>query len=160
MQAYKRLKTDKKLVVAGGASHSKEYEKFLKTLVEDNKGIIFTGHVEGRELSELFSNAYTYVLPSEVEGMPIALLEAMSYGQCVIASDINENLEVLEDKGFSFISGDIESLYDILAYTDAHPQEVAAQKMMAEQYILSQYDWDRISYETEEIYKGVLKDKV
>ncbi len=160
IQAYNKLDTDKKLVIAGGASHSEEYEKFLKALAGDNRGIIFTGHVADRELSELFSNAYTYVLPSEVEGMPIALLEAMSYGQCVIASDIDENVEVMEDKGLSFTSGDIDSLYEMLAYADAHPREVSARKMMAEQYILRKYDWDRISYETEEVYRSVLRHKV
>lgn len=159
IQAYQRLVTDKKLVIAGGTSHSGEYEKLLRDLAAGNEKIVFTGHVDGQELKELFTNAYAYVLPSEIEGMPIALLEAMSYGQCVIASDIDENLEVMEDKGLTFVSKSVESLYDILAYVDSNPMEVACRKQIAEQYILQKYDWDRICIETEELYRSILQKK-
>lgn len=80
VEAYKRVKTDKKLVIAGGASDTDKFLQELKTMVGDN--VIFTGFVSGRTLDELYSNAYIYCLPSDLEGMPLSLLEAMSYGNC------------------------------------------------------------------------------
>lgn len=70
-----------------------------------NDQIIFTDFVGGRDLEELFSNAYAFVLPSDVEGMAISLLEAMSYGNCCLVSDIPENTEVVEDQALTFQKG-------------------------------------------------------
>ena len=80
IQAYKELDTDKKLIIAGGSSDSSEHMQELQSLAGDDPRIIFTGFVQGRILEELYSNAYVYVLPSDLEGMPLSLLEAMSYG--------------------------------------------------------------------------------
>lgn len=101
-----RLKGDKKLVVAGGNSHSDEYYNGVLKSIEGDSSIIATGFVQGKELKELFSNAYAYVLPSTVEGMPISLLEALSYGLPCLTSDIPENKEVLSGEGLTFKSGD------------------------------------------------------
>ena len=68
----------------------------------DDPNIIFTGFVSGQTLEEIYSNAYVYVLPSKLEGMPLSLLEAMSYGNCVIGSDIAEIADVVEDKAILF----------------------------------------------------------
>lgn len=78
IEAFKSIQTDKKLVIAGGASDTDEYMERLKKLAAGDKRIIFTGFVQGRILEELYSNAYVYVLPSDLEGMPLSLLEAMS----------------------------------------------------------------------------------
>lgn len=83
IEAYKHLPTDKKLVIAGGASDSQEYFDELREMAKDDDRVIFLGFVQGQLLAELYSNAYTYVLPSDVEGMPLSLMEAMSYGCCV-----------------------------------------------------------------------------
>ncbi len=79
IQAYRKIKTDKKLVIAGGISDTAEYGKELKELSKGDERIIFTGFVQGRVLEELYSNSYLYCLPSDLEGMPLSLLEAMSY---------------------------------------------------------------------------------
>ncbi len=157
IQAYNKLETRRKLVIAGSISHSEEYGNYLKNIAGKNNSILFAGHVEGRELQELFTNAYAYILPSEVEGLSIALLEAMSYGQCVIASNIVENTEVIGDKGWTFRNKDIESLYGMLAFADSNPEKVAMQKQKAEEYILGRYSWDKVSLETLEIYKSILQ---
>ena len=75
------MKTDKKLVIAGGSSDTDSFERELKDLAKNDERIIFTGFVQGSLLDELYSNAYIYTLPSDLEGMPLSLLEAMSYGK-------------------------------------------------------------------------------
>ena len=81
-----------------------ELVKELKEKASDDNRILFTGFVQGRVLEELYSNAYLYILPSNLEGMPLSLLEAMSYGNCCVVSDIAECTEVVEDKAAVFPS--------------------------------------------------------
>ena len=99
IDAYIGLKTDKRLVIAGGASDTDRYARELEQKALPDGRIIFTGFVQGQLLEELYSNAYVYVLPSDLEGMPISLLEAMSYGNCCVVSDIPECTEVVEGPG-------------------------------------------------------------
>jgi glycosyltransferase involved in cell wall biosynthesis len=101
LKAFKEIDTDKRLVIAGGSSHTDEYMEEIKRLAEQDNRVLMTGFVQGELLEELYSNAYIYVLPSDVEGMPISLLEAMSYGNCCLISDIAENMEVIADAGQS-----------------------------------------------------------
>lgn len=103
-------KKNKKLVIAGGSSHSDRYFDSIKLKCMNDLSIVMTGFVSGNELNELFSNAYLYVLPSDVEGMPMSLLEALSYGNVCLVSDIPENTEVINDKCFTFKKGSVEDL--------------------------------------------------
>ena len=80
VEAFKNVKTDKKLVIAGGSSDTDSFTEELKELAKGDDRILFTGFVQGAMLGELYSNAYIYTLPSDLEGMPLSLLEAMSYG--------------------------------------------------------------------------------
>ena len=98
VEAFKNVKTDKKLVIAGGSSDTDSFTEELKELAKGDDRILFTGFVQGAMLGELYSNAYIYTLPSDLEGMPLSLLEAMSYGNCCLVSDIPECAEVVEDK--------------------------------------------------------------
>ena len=100
VEAFKNIKTDKKLVIAGGSSDTDSFMEELKELAKGDDRILFTGFVQGAMLDELYSNAYIYTLPSDLEGMPLSLLEAMSYGNCCLVSDIPECAEVVEDKAF------------------------------------------------------------
>ena len=97
VEAFKNVKTDKKLVIAGGSSDTDSFTEELKELAKGDDRILFTGFVQGAMLGELYSNAYIYTLPSDLEGMPLSLLEAMSYGNCCLVSDIPECAEVVED---------------------------------------------------------------
>lgn len=101
-QGFSAGKTEKKLVIAGGASDTAAYMEQLKELAAGDERIVFTGFVQGRRLQELYSNAYVYVLPSDLEGMPLSLLEAMSYGNCCLTSDIPECAEVIGNHGITF----------------------------------------------------------
>lgn len=157
IEAYNKIKTDKKLIIAGGSSHSSKYVEKIKSMSKGNGNIILTGFVEGNELKELYSNAYIYVLPSEIEGMPISLLEAMSFGQTAIVSDIKENTDVINQYGWKFESKNPESLAEILTYVVQNPIMVASNRIKAQNYVLQQFNWDRISNQLEKIYIGVCK---
>ena len=128
IDAYKRAALPKKLVIAGGSSHSGEYYEDLKIMAGENKNIIFTNFVGGRELEELYSNAYFFVLPSDVEGMAMGLLEAMSYGNCCLVSDIPENLEVTGDYAVQFRHSDVRDLMEKIETLVLHPEIVEKYK--------------------------------
>ncbi len=99
VEAYKQVKTDKRLVIAGDSSDTDDYAVALKEAAASDPRALFTGHVEGNLLSELYSNAYCYALPSDVEGLPMSLLEAMSHGAAYVTSDIPECADVLQGCG-------------------------------------------------------------
>ena len=114
VEAFKDVKTDKKLVIAGGSSDTDSFMKELKELAKGDDRILFTGFVQGAMLDELYSNAYIYTLPSDLEGMPLSLLEAMSYGNACLVSDIPECTEVVEDKAIIFRKSNIKDLTEKL----------------------------------------------
>jgi glycosyltransferase involved in cell wall biosynthesis len=124
----------------------------LKELAAGDDRIIFTGFVQGRMLEELYSNAYVYVLPSDLEGMPISLLEAMSYGNCVVTSDIPECTEVVGEYGLSFKKGNAEDLAEKLQYVCDNPEVVEEYKQKASDYICKKYNWDNVVRETLQLY--------
>lgn len=157
IDAFNRINTNKKLVIAGGSSHSDEYVDSLRKKAKSNKNIIFTGFVSGDILDELFTNAYIYVLPSEIEGLPISLLEAMSYGQCCLVSNIEENLEVVENYAEVFESKNISSLEEKLEYLIENEKEVYKYKNISSNFIMNKYNWDKVAKETYDVYKDITK---
>lgn len=157
INAYNQLKTNKKLVIAGGASHTSEYESELHDLAANNKNILFTGFVQGEELDELYSNAYIYCLPSDLEGMPISLLEAMSYSNCCLTSDIRECTEVCNDRAEYFAAGSTQDLKAKLEALLGDEKKVSDYKSNAQQYVLEAFNWDDITQQTLDLYKRVIK---
>ena len=153
IEAFRQLDTDKKLVIAGGSSDSGDYADRLKKLAAGDDRILFTGFVQGRLLEELYSNAYLYVLPSDVEGMPLSLLEAMSYGNCCVVSDIPECAEVVEAHGALFEKGNIPALRELLQQLCAAPEQVRGYKETAQSYICNKYNWDAVAEKTLELYR-------
>lgn len=153
IKAYKQIDTEKKLVIAGGASDTDEYVKELKELAKDDDRIVFTGFVQGKILDELYSNAYVYSLPSDLEGMPLSLLEAMSYGNCCLVSDIPECTEVVEDKAIVFRKSDIEDLRIKLLEACEDEEHVNALKKQASDFICKKYNWDDVVFLTEKLYR-------
>lgn len=158
VEAFKEVKTDKKLVIAGGASDTDEFTQELKKLAESDRRIIFTGFVQGKTLDELYSNAYVYVLPSDLEGMPLSLLEAMSYGNCCLVSDIAECAEVVEDKAVVFKKSDVEDLREKLQECCFNGKRVEEYKENAADFICRKYVWDRAAEKTVGLYGGKRKN--
>ena len=156
IDAYQRLKTDLKLVIAGDTPYEEEYKALLHRLAADNKNIIFTGFVTGKLLQELFSNCYLFVLPSEIEGLPTALLEAMSYGNCCLVSDIPENLEALSGFGYTFRNGNVADMAEKLRELLLDQEKVHSLKKQAEDHVLRNYSWDSIADAFERLYVRLL----
>lgn len=154
VKAYKGLETDKKLVIAGGTSDTDEFMKEIKKIVNDNESVIFTGFVQGKMLDELYSNAYVYVLPSDLEGMPLSLLEAMSYGNCCVVSDIQECVEVVEDKAVKFRKGNVEDLRKKLQACCDDKNMVEQYKNQASDFICKKYNWNDVVRKTVRLYRG------
>ena len=150
IEAFKKINTDKKLVIAGGASHTNDFLNEIKEKASQDSRIIMTGFVQGEELQELFSNAYLYCLPSDVEGMPISLLEAMSYGNNCLVSDIEENVQVCGEYGETIKKGDFDDLINKLnlCLDGANRRD---EKMISD-YILQKYNWDKVVDKTEKLY--------
>ena len=154
VEAYRSLRTDKKLVIAGGSSDTAAFMDELKRMSAGDERIIFTGFQQGRVLEELYSNSYVYVLPSNLEGMPLSLLEAMSYGDCCLVSDIAEMAEVVEDKAAVFPKGNIEKLRKTLQELLDEPDRVQKYKSEAADFICENYNWDDVVNRTMELYRG------
>lgn len=149
IDAYKQIDTDKKLVIAGGSSHTDEYVEQIKNSIKDDDRIIMTGFVQGKELEELFSNCFLYCLPSDVEGMPISLLEALSYQKTCLVSDIKENKEVIKDSGFTFKRGNVNDLIKCLKKILRDHKKVELEKI---EEVLQSHNWDNITMETCKLY--------
>lgn len=134
-----------KLVLAGDTDFEDDYSRKLKETARKH-GVILTGFIKGKKLHSLLTNCRCYCLPSSHEGLPIALLEAMSYNIPVIVSDIPANMEVGLSKDVYFHVGNIkelsEKLTTIINTPLTHPS-----------YNMEKYDWDRISNEVIDIYK-------
>jgi len=158
IDAYKKVKTDKKLVIAGGASDSADYVEMLRKKAGDDPHIIFTGYVDGVEKAELYSNAYVYVLPSDLEGMAICLLEAMSYGNCCLVSDIPENTTVVGEHACTFKQGDLASLTNELQRLCDDEAVVAKYKVNAADYICKAFSWDKTTEQIADIYEQLLRE--
>ncbi|KKP69794.1 hypothetical protein A2X44_04960 [candidate division CPR3 bacterium GWF2_35_18] len=161
IKAYQLLfpkpnKTNPKLVIVGGkADGSGQYEDYLKNLAKEDPNIIFTGFQTGETLAELFSNTYLYVHPSAAEGLPIAVLEAMAYSNCVLASNIPENLEPLSDFGFSFKVGNVDDLKEKLVNLLHKPKLIKETGEKARLYVRKKYSWDQIVEKTDEFYENL-----
>lgn len=152
IDAFLEVKTDKKLVIAGGASDTNDFMNEIKEKAISDERIIFTGFVQGKELEELYSNAYIYTLPSDLEGMPISLLEAMSYGNCCVVSDIDECAEVVGDKGVTFKKSNVEDLKNKLQELCENEELVKKYKDDASEFICSKYNWDEVVKNTLKLY--------
>lgn len=154
IEAFKQVKTDKKLVIAGGSSDTDGFLTELKSMAKDDDRIIFTGFVQGRKLEELYSNSYIYTLPSDLEGMPLSLLEGMSYGNCCVVSDIPECADVVENKAVIFQKSSVANLREKLQILCDDVVQVDEYKKLAADFICSKYNWDDVIEKTLELYKG------
>jgi glycosyltransferase involved in cell wall biosynthesis len=158
IEAYQMLaQTDKKLVIAGDAWAKDPYAVALKKNAGER--ILFLGFVQGNLLAELLSNAYLYVLPSEVEGLSMGLLEAMNYGNCALVSDIEENLEVLGDAGETFKSGSSKDLALKLKLLLDDEEKVNQYRYLAQNTFNQEYDWEKVTDCYEKLYQSLIKKK-
>lgn len=154
VKAFKEVKTDKKLVIAGGVSDTDRFMQELIEMAAGDERIVFTGFVQGVMLDEFYSNAYIYILPSDLEGMPLSLLEAMSYGNCCVVSNIAECTEVVEDKAVIFKKGNVNDLREKLQILCNDRTKVQKYKSEAADFIYKKYSWDDVVESTLKLYRG------
>jgi glycosyltransferase involved in cell wall biosynthesis len=147
-----------KLVIAGGTSATDAYVRDLHVLADGHSEIIFTGYVSGQEKEELLSNALVFVLPSYLEGFPIVLLEAKSYGLCSLVSNILPHKEAMHDNldGKLFESNDFSDLTDKLEWLLSHPDEALRLGERAREEITKRPSWEEVIEATENAYRHVL----
>ncbi len=153
LEAFSGLDTDKKLVIAGGNSQAVGYMEQIHRMAAQDERVIMTDFVQGQMLEELYSNAYAFVLPSDVEGMALTLLEALSYGDCCLVSDICENTEVVEDRAVVFDRGNVKDLQEKMAYMLEHPEAVQEYGRRSADFICGKYNWDQVVDETVTVYR-------
>jgi glycosyltransferase involved in cell wall biosynthesis len=150
VDAYQRLETEVKLVLAGASSYCDDYSRRLRTHASNR--IKMLDWVSGEALDELLTNAMVFVLPSDLEGLSLALLDAMGAGLCVLTSDIAENREAVDDAGFTFRRGDVADLADRLRFLIANPAAREAAGQAAKRRIREHYQWPQIAAEIEQVY--------
>jgi len=142
------------LAIIGGDPYASEYERSLRRLAKNS--VRFLGRVYGRDMEHLFKGAYLYVSASELEGTSPALLSAMGFGNCVLVSDISENLETIGDSGVSFRKGDAEDLRKKMSSLLSDSSLVTKYRRRAVERIARFYSWDSVTHRTEKLYMAVL----
>ncbi len=159
IRAYNNINTGGvKLIISGGSSATETYVEKLHHLAQGDPGIVFTGYVTGKEKQELLSNALLFVIPSAIEGLPIALLEAMSYGIGCLASNIPAHSEVITEgqNGFFFNYEDFSSLVEKMEGLLSSPEALRDAGIKARIKVEKEYAWDEVVRKTEEVYEEVL----
>jgi glycosyltransferase involved in cell wall biosynthesis len=150
VEAFERLNTDVKLVLAGASSYCDDYSRELRTHTSDR--IKMLDWVSGDTLDELMTNAMLFVLPSDMEGLSLALLDAMGAGLCVLTSDVPENREVIEGAGFTFQNGNAPDLANQLRFLIANPTARETAGRAAKIRIRDEYQWQTIASDIERTY--------
>lgn len=149
VEAFTKVKSrneveDIKLVLAGDTDFEDDYSRNLKEMARKN-GVVLTGFIKGKKLHSLLTNCLCYCLPSSHEGLPIALLEAMSYGVKVIVSDIPANKEVGLPESDYFLVGNVDALEEKL-------KAVIGQPLQHIDYDMKKYDWEKIADQIKDVY--------
>jgi glycosyltransferase involved in cell wall biosynthesis len=155
LEALRPLQRPIRLVFAGGSSYSQAYIEQLRAAAWSD--VSFLGQVDHETMAELYSNCYAFVLPSKMEGLSVALLEAVSYGACTIVSDIPENLEIVGKSGLTFRTGDVKSLRAALAAALDDRELVLEARGRSKALARQRFGWDEIALRTEAFYRSVMR---
>lgn len=150
-----------KLVLVGGVSDTRIYTSQLLSMMSSNRDIVYAGELWGERKAEIVRGAGLFVLPSQLEGLPLAMLEAMQEGVPVMGSDIPPHLQLLSDnRGILFAQGNLDSCIKSLSWAVEHPVELALMAKVAQTYVKTDYSWDKITSDYLRIYSELLKNEV
>ncbi|MGC1449522.1 MAG: glycosyltransferase family 4 protein [Candidatus Sulfotelmatobacter sp.] len=150
VEAFEHIATDVKLVMAGASSYCDEYSRELRTHASER--IRMLDWVSGETLDELLTNAMVFVLPSDLEGLSLALLDAMGAAVCALTSDVPENREAVDGAGFTFPRGSAADLADRLRFLIANPEVRSAAASMAKRRIAEHYQRQTIAEDIEKAH--------
>ena len=157
IEAFSKLQqTGWKLVLAGGVSDTKTYTAEILNKISNNPNIVFAGELRGVRLAEIVRGAGLFALPSDLEGLPLAMLEAMREGIPVVASDIPPHQQLVAGRGILFEAGNVDSCLQSLQWSIQNPQECAKMAKNAQIYLQNNYSWERITSDTMRLYTKLL----
>jgi glycosyltransferase involved in cell wall biosynthesis len=156
LRAFSMIDCEAKLVLAGGSSFTDEFVRSLRSLAASDPRVILPGYVYGGLLEELYSNAAVFALPSLLEGLPLTLLEAISYGVPVVASDIPPHREVLGPERPLVRPGDERALATAIEEALERRAEERRDAEAIGPKILQAYRWDAATDATEALYERLL----
>lgn len=158
IKAFKRLKPEGwRLVLTGDISDTEQYGVNLRQLASDNPEIIFTGELQGKRLAEIIRGAGLFVLPSDLEGLPLVMLEAMKEEIPVLASDIPPHKQLVgQDKGFLFRAGNLDSMVSSLQSALEQSSTRVTMAKRAKEHIASIYNWDKIALQNLDVYSQLV----
>lgn len=157
IEAFSKLQqTGWKLVLAGGVSDTKTYTAEILNKISNNPNIIFAGELRGARLAEIVRGAGLFALPSDLEGLPLAMLEAMREGIPVVASDIPPHQQLVAGRGILFEAGNVDSCLQSLQWSIQNPEECAKMAKNAQIYLQNNYSWERITSDTMRLYTKLL----
>ena len=154
IDAFNRIRTDKKLVLVGGSPNPSEYEYDIKLKSKTNQNIILPGYIYGNDTNVLMKNAYAYIQPSLIEGLSPVILTVMGLGTPVICSDIIENKYITNGNAIHFESGDSNSLRMKIEHALHNYDELLQKAILGKKDIKNRFNWDRIADQFAEIFKG------
>lgn len=157
MEAYRDVKTDMPLVIAGDAFHSGPYLRKLKYLASLDPRVRLIGFQSGDALRQLFAHCYAFLHPSRAEGLSTSIIEAMAAGKLVIMSDIRENLELIDHSGLPFTTDDPHSLREVIEFSLNDPAMVEARGWHGRRMVEKEYSWDRVVDRLESLYKDLIR---
>lgn len=163
LRAFRDIPTDRRLVLAGGSSFTDEYVRSLESQAASDPRVVMAGYVYGRMLEELYSNASAFVLPSSLEGLPLTLLEAASYGVPLVVSDIRPNLEIVGSEGPGrrrFRQGEEQALRTALIEVLSNLPAERSGASQIRKHVLAAFDWTSAVEATEELYRSLLESHV
>jgi len=143
IKAYQNIDTEKKLVIVGPSFYTQDYENELKDMAKDNPNIIFLGAQQGDILNELYSNAYVFVNPSEQEGLPLAVMEAASFGRPLLLSKIQSHQDMFEDLPFFFRTKSVKDLEDKLKLILNNSNSAYQRAKEIKKYCIENYNWNK-----------------
>lgn len=153
LDAYRAINSNMKLIVAGGTEYVPEFREMIEKKAAQDPRVQLIGFVEGKVLRELYSNARLFVFPSEAEGMPMCLLEALSYNCPCLISDIPENVEVAQKYATTFRNKNIDDLKEKLELClKENKMDIGSR-----QYIINNYSWDKVVQQTLKCYSDLYK---
>ena len=158
ISAFKKLSTKKKLVIVGGSVFTDEYAERLRELAAGDSRIVFTGFLQGASLWSLLAHAYAFVTASRSEGLPLSVLEAMSYGIPVIASNISEHRELLQSAGLYFSLRGGRELHSKMRYALSHPKQIFENGTILKHRASRVFNWEVITDEVELLFAQLLAD--
>jgi glycosyltransferase involved in cell wall biosynthesis len=155
IEAYKHVKSDFPLVIAGASFHSDEYIEKLEKLAAEDPRIRLVGFQTGENLKQLYAHCYAFVHPSRAEGLSTSIIEAMASAKVVVMSDIKENLELVDHSGLAFKTDDIDALRKTLELVLEDPEMVKERGERAREVVRQNYSWESVVDQLQSLYKDL-----